>query len=63
MVSAGSEIQWKLWADRKKNLSFHCMNIYSLKLKFILILVLILGTVLLLQTFYFIPKLETHKKQ
>lgn len=39
------------------------MNIYSLKLKFIVILVLILGAVLLLQTFFFIPKLETHKKQ
>ncbi len=37
------------------------MNIHSLKLKFIVILIGILGAVLLLQTFYFVPKLETYE--
>ena len=39
------------------------MNIHSLKLKFIVILFGILGAVLLLQTFYFVPKLENYEQQ
>ena len=39
------------------------MNIHSLKLKFIVILFGILSAVLLLQTFYFVPKLENYEQQ
>ena len=39
------------------------MNISSIKLKFIVILIGIIGAVLLLQTFYFIPKLENIERQ
>ena len=39
------------------------MNIHSLKLKFIIILIGILSAILLLQTFYFIPKLEVTEKK
>jgi hypothetical protein len=39
------------------------MNIHSIKLKFIITLIGIIGAVLLLQTFYFIPKLENIEKQ
>ncbi len=39
------------------------MDIHSLKLKFIVILIGILGVVLLLQTFYFVPRLENYENQ